>query len=77
MERAHQHVHRDHAAQRRRTMRGRAHHVRVSAGHTGQERHDGEGRRGRKAEPSGRAERRRMAAAPGFVLDGDHYATCS
>jgi hypothetical protein len=77
MECAHQHVHWGHSAQRLRTMRGGAHHVRICAGHTGQERHDREGRRGCKAEPTGRAERRRIAAAPGFISGGDHRATWS
>ena len=33
--------------------------------------------RGCKAEPTGRVERRRVAAAPGLMSGGDHRATCS
>ena len=50
MEGAHQQVHRDHSAQRRRILRGRAEHVRRAATENSRkQRHDGKGRRGREA----------------------------
>lgn len=58
-------------------MPGGAYQFRVSARRVGQKRYDGEGWRGRKAKPTGRAEPRGTAAAPGFIRHGYHRATRS
>ena len=64
MEGAHQQVHRDHSAQRRRMFRGRAEHVQRATPEDGREqRHDGEGRGGRQRQPVGRAEAARLVRA--------------
>ena len=63
MEGAHQQVHRPHSGQRRRTMRGRAEHIRRGATeNTGQKRHDGEGRCGREAQDVNHGHTRRGGA---------------
>src|SRR5262245_4209531 len=55
MERAHEQIHCRHAAQRRQSLRSRAERIRRAAENEVQQRHGGEGRRGRERQPIGEA----------------------